>query len=165
MRRLLLIRHADTEHGEVDRARELTDQGRRDARRIGEWLVANDCLPDLVAVSSAVRAQQTWEIAAAELPAAPPVAVLPPLYDNTVEAVLTVVRSMIPSVHTLAVVGHNPSIEHLVVQWSAAGANDDAGELVGGVPTGSIAMFELSEPWENLSSAGLRLARFTTCRG
>ena len=66
MRRLMLFRHAKTEsHAPSgrDRDRRLDERGRRDAAQIGGWIGQNPPFPDLVQVSPAVRAQQTWEIA------------------------------------------------------------------------------------------------------
>src|SRR4051812_50149249 len=73
-RRLVLVRHAKTEQGEPDPSRRLTNRGRRDARAIGQWLAKNGVVPDLVVVSPAARARQTWEIAAPELSTAASVA-------------------------------------------------------------------------------------------
>jgi phosphohistidine phosphatase len=72
-RRLVIVRHATTGEGSPDIRRQLTERGRRDAATIGRWLVENDVVPDLVVVSPATRAQQTWEIAAGELSVRPEV--------------------------------------------------------------------------------------------
>src|ERR1700738_1828603 len=66
MRRLMLLRHAKTESDAPSgRAedRRLDDRGRRDAAEIGGWIGRHRPFPDLVLVSPAVRAHQTWEIA------------------------------------------------------------------------------------------------------
>src|SRR5438105_5214253 len=66
MRRLMLLRHAKTEHDAPsgqDQDRRLDDRGRLDAAAIGTWIGRHPPLPDQVLVSTAVRARQTWEIA------------------------------------------------------------------------------------------------------
>src|ERR1700676_4883458 len=66
MRRLMLLRHAKTEHDAPsgqDQDRRLDDRGRQDAAAIGSWIGRHPPLPDAVLVSTAVRARQTWEIA------------------------------------------------------------------------------------------------------
>ena len=66
MRRLMLLRHAKTEHDAPsgrDQDRRLDERGRLDAAAIGTWIGRHPPLPDAVMVSTAVRAQQTWEIA------------------------------------------------------------------------------------------------------
>jgi phosphohistidine phosphatase len=66
MRRLLLLRHAKTEHDAPsghDQDRRLDERGRLDAAAIGGWIGRHPPLPDTVLVSTAVRAHQTWDIA------------------------------------------------------------------------------------------------------
>ena len=66
MRRLMLLRHAKTEHDAPsghDQDRRLDDRGRLDAAAIGAWIGRHPPFPDAVLVSTAVRAHQTWEIA------------------------------------------------------------------------------------------------------
>ena len=66
MRRLMLLRHAKTEHDAPsghDQDRRLDERGRLDAAAIGTWIGRHPPFPDAVLVSTAVRAQQTWEIA------------------------------------------------------------------------------------------------------
>src|SRR5947207_15474967 len=66
MRRLMLLRHAKTEHDAPsgqDQDRRLDDRGRLDAAAMGGWISRHPpFLPDAVLVSPAVRALQTWEI-------------------------------------------------------------------------------------------------------
>src|SRR5437764_10634528 len=91
-RRVVLVRHAKTEQGFPDLERVLTGRGRRDAAEIGRWLEAQRIAPDLVVVSPATRAKQTWELAAAELDGDPPTEVDDRVYTNSVEALLEIVR-------------------------------------------------------------------------
>ena len=67
MRRLMLLRHAKTEHDAPsghDQDRRLDERGRLDAAALGTWIAQHPPLPDTVLVSTAVRAQQTWEATA-----------------------------------------------------------------------------------------------------
>ena len=64
MRRLLLLRHAKTEHDAPsgqDQDRRLDDRGRLDAAAIGTWIGRHPPLPDAVLVSTAVRAAASHE--------------------------------------------------------------------------------------------------------
>ena len=66
MRRLMLFRHAKTETDAPsgrDQDRRLDERGHRDAAEVGGWIGRHPPFPDLVQVSPAVRARQTWEIA------------------------------------------------------------------------------------------------------
>jgi phosphohistidine phosphatase len=134
-RRLVIVRHATTGEGSPDIRRQLTERGRRDAATIGRWLVENDVVPDLVVVSPATRAQQTWEIAAGELSVRPEVRIDDRVYDNTVDDVLAVVRDTSDDVMTLGVVGHNPSLGMLAAADS--------------FPTCAIAVFDVSDDWSD----------------
>ena len=112
-RRLLLVRHAKADDGQVDAERPLTERGTRQATAVGAWLGQAGLVPDQVVVSPARRAAQTWELASAQLAPAPQPVVDARIYDNTVEALLAVVRATPEDVRTVAVVGHNPSMGEL----------------------------------------------------
>ena len=56
---LILWRHAEAESGNPDSARELTERGREQARRVAAWLKPRLPRRCEVLVSPAVRAQQT----------------------------------------------------------------------------------------------------------
>ena len=135
-RRLVLIRHANTDEGSPDIGQQLTERGRDDAAGIGRRLAENDVVPDLVIVSPARRARQTWELASAELPTHPEVRVDDRIYANTVDDVLEAIRDTDDDVATLAVVGHNPSL----------------GQLSGAAsfPTSAIGSFDVAVSWSLL---------------
>src|ERR1700742_946099 len=96
MRRLMLLRHAKTEHDAPsgrDQDRMLDNRGRHDAAEIGRFIGQNTPFPDLVLVSHAVRAHQTWEIAwesTKELAPPPQVELTPELYGADVAQLLDV---------------------------------------------------------------------------
>jgi phosphohistidine phosphatase len=118
-RRLVIVRHAksDWSDGGPDADRPLAERGRRDAPAIGRWLVDRADLVgpiDLVLCSPAVRARQTWELAAAQLEPAPPVRDDERLYDASATDLLAIVRELPADVDTAAVVGHNPALTDLV---------------------------------------------------
>ena len=58
---LLVMRHAKTEPANLagDRARELTDKGRKQAKNVARGIQSLRLVPDRIACSGAVRAQQT----------------------------------------------------------------------------------------------------------
>ena len=149
--RLLLIRHAKTEQGFPDEVRQLTDQGRADAAAIGRWLGANDAVPDAVVVSPARRARQTWQIAAEALTSDIPSTVDDRIYDNSVDNLLAIAREADESVTTLAIVGHNPSIEQFAARYGGSV----------GVSTGSVVVFDVAGSWDG----DIRFAAAETCRG
>jgi phosphohistidine phosphatase len=146
--RLLLIRHAKTELGTPDEARQLTDRGKRDAAAIGEWLRAEDVLPDRVVVSAATRARQTWELTGIDAETD----VDERVYDNTVSDLLDIMRGTDESVPTLAIVGHNPSIE------AFAAGHGGPGEI----STGTVVVFAIDGTWADGTP---RCVEVNACRG
>src|SRR5215510_7052857 len=117
MRRLMLLRHAKTETDAPsgqDHDRRLDNRGRRDAAEMGHWIAANPPFPDLVLVSPAVRAHQTWDIAWEAMQdrvRQPEIEFLPELYGAEPAQLLRSIRRA--SAHDpkrLMVVGHNPGM-------------------------------------------------------
>src|SRR6266481_6392424 len=99
MRRLMLLRHAKTETDAPsgrDQDRRLDQRGRTDAAEIGGWIGRHPPVPDLVLVSPAVRAHQTWEIAAEAMKKVSPqprIELLPELYGADPSQLLQTVRA------------------------------------------------------------------------
>jgi phosphohistidine phosphatase len=145
MQRLILFRHAKTEarapRGEdIDRA--LVERGRVDSQRMGTILAQAGMAPDLVLVSPAVRARETWTLAA---PAFPParVEIRDGLYDATPEEVAGVLNEGVASAVTVMVVGHNPSLHELAISLLEDGRADptDIERVAAGFPTATAATF------------------------
>lgn len=121
-RTLVAIRHAksDWSHAVSDRERPLAPRGQRQAPAVGEWLADNDITPDVVLVSPATRAMQTWErvssAMAARRSAPPPEAVLveEAVYTDDGGDLVEVLRTVRPDAGVVAVVGHNPAMEELI---------------------------------------------------
>src|ERR1700730_10293332 len=120
MRRLMLLRHAKAENDAPsgrDRDRRLDHRGRSDAAEIGGWIGRHPPFPDIVLVSHAIRAHQTWEIAweaMKELAGEPRVELMPELSGAEPAQLLQAIREA-PSADpkTLMLVGHNPGMHEL----------------------------------------------------
>lgn len=168
-RRLVLIRHAKSAEGPIDVERPLAPRGRRDAGAIGA-LLAERRVPDRVVVSPAMRARQTWEGAQSALKASVDATVNTTvddrIYDNDVDSLLAVIHDTPDQVRTLALVGHNPSLELLALELDD-GAGDDTlrRALRDGFPTSAVAMFAVGVPWSALDRAGATLSDFAVPRG
>ena len=161
-RRLLLVRHAKSADGPVDSDRPLTSRGERRAAAIGTWLVQAELVPDLVLVSPARRAAQTWELASASLTPAPPSPVEDRIYENTVEDLLAAIRETPDDVRTVAVVGHNPSIAELAtVLDDGRGTPEASNALDEGFPTGGVAVFVLPASFAEIEPGAATLDVFT----
>jgi phosphohistidine phosphatase len=160
-RRLLLVRHAPAAGAAVDADRPLTARGEERASAIGSWLAQAGLAPDLVLVSPARRAAQTWSLAGAALPADLRAAVDARIYENTVDGVLSAIRETPEDVRILAVVGHNPSVGELAVMLDDGEGDEAAGRtLDAGFPAGGVAVFTVPASFGELEPGGAALSDF-----
>jgi phosphohistidine phosphatase len=168
MRRLLLLRHAKTETDSPtgkDFDRRLDDRGRLDAAAVGEWLKLHPPLPDLVCVSTAVRARQTWDAMAPAMSgsdAEPAVVHLDELYSAGPAELLSVIRAAATDdpAH-LMIVAHNPGLHELAL--ALVGRGDDAARkaIDDNLPTSGLATIEFPiEDWDDVAFRGGRLVSF-----
>ena len=143
MDRLILLRHGKAEAGAAsgrDYDRPLTDRGRRDAVIVAQALDQAGVRPDLVLVSPAARAAQTWEAMAEIFPRAR-VELAPALYEIAPDAILALARGQADGARTVMVVGHNPGLGQLAA-WLSQDAPPNEGRLriVEGFPTAAAAV-------------------------
>lgn len=111
---LILLRHSKSawpQDDTPDAQRPLAGRGRRDAPAVGRWLRRHAPTIDLVVCSPAMRARQTWDLAAAQLNAEPPIRYEERLYGNSAEVFLLLTQEMPREASTVALVAHNPSLE------------------------------------------------------
>jgi phosphohistidine phosphatase len=164
-RRLVLLRHAKSAWPDVaDHDRPLARRGQRDAPRAGRWLRQSGYVPDLVVCSTARRARETWQLAAAELASAPVVRFEPRVYQAGADDLLDLVRQTPPEVRTLLVVGHEPTMRALTLLLAAAAADgSDPGPLERvrlKFPTAATAVLAFTAGWPELGQGGAALADF-----
>ena len=170
MRRLMLLRHAKTENEAPsgrDEDRRLDNRGHRDAAEIGSWIGHHPPFPDLVLVSHAMRALQTWQIAweaMKELVSEPEVELVPELYGADVSQLLETIRDTSSAdPKRLMLVGHNPGMHELVL--ALAGGGDRAGRkaLTDNLPTSGLAIFDFDlDDWADVAFRRGRLAAFVS---
>jgi phosphohistidine phosphatase len=170
MRRLMLLRHAKTENDAPsgrDQDRRLDDRGRHDAGEIGGWIGRHPPFPDVVLVSHAIRAHQTWEIAWEAMKDAVPeprVELVPELYGADPAQLLQIIRrASVADPQRLLLVGHNPGMHELAL--ALAGSGDAAGRaaLADNLPTSGFAVFDLEiDDWADVAFRGGRLLSFVS---
>jgi phosphohistidine phosphatase len=117
MRRVILFRHAKAEPrsaGGQDIDRPLSPRGRDDAARMGAVLARAGFAPDLVLVSPARRALETWRWARGAWPDVA-MEVRERLYNASSEEVAAELEAGTGGPATVMVVGHNPSLQELAV--------------------------------------------------
>ena len=93
---LITMRHAKSgwdDPGAEDRDRPLSDRGRRDAPRIGQWLHNAAPLPDLILCSSAQRTLETAQAVTGQLDGAPEPIPRDDLYMARSDRLLSVLRA------------------------------------------------------------------------
>ncbi|ULR49145.1 SixA phosphatase family protein [Streptomyces deccanensis] len=168
LRRLIVLRHAKSAWpvGVPDHERPLAPRGRRDAPAVGRALAEADCLPDLAVCSTAVRARQTWELAAAEWGTPPPVRHDERVYAAEVPELLDVVRETPDHVRTLLLVGHNPGLEELVLDLAGDALDDALDDVRAKFPTSAIAFLSWhGETWAALAPGTALLTDLIVARG
>ena len=170
MRRLMLFRHAKTENDAPsgrDQDRRLDNRGRHDAAEIGGWIGRHPPFPDLVLVSHAIRAHQTWEIAweaMKELAPEPVVELVPDLYGADPALLLQIVRDASASDPArLMLVGHNPGMHELALALTGSGDASGRKALADNLPTSGLAVFDFdTDDWTDVAFRRGRLVGFVS---
>ena len=155
MLELLLFRHAKSSWdrpGADDHDRDLAPRGEASAPRMGALIASESLLPDAVLCSTARRAVRTWQLAAAELEPAPPVAHLRELYLAAPGALLELVRRHGGPARRLMLVGHNPGLHAFALELAGAGDPDLRARLAEKYPTAALARlaFDVAR-WRDLA--------------
>jgi phosphohistidine phosphatase len=170
MRRLMLLRHAKTEHDAPsgrDQDRRLDNRGRRDAAEIGGWIGRHPPFPDLVLVSHAIRAHQTWETAweaMKELTPEPQVQLVPELYGADPTQLLQIIREASETdPKRLMLVGHNPGMHELALALAGSGEATGRKALADNLPTSGLAIFDFAiDDWADVAFRRGRLVSFVS---
>lgn len=169
-RRLVLLRHAKSAypHGVPDHDRPLAGKGRRNAAAAGDWFVTEGPRPDLVLCSDAQRARHTWEIVASRLAATVPVRLDPSLYGATPGEIITLAHGCADhddAVHTLVVVGHEPTLSATTLLLAGEGSDPIAlTKVATKFPTSAVAVLSFTGSWGSLAFGGTALASFAVPR-
>jgi phosphohistidine phosphatase len=158
MRTLILFRHAKSAwpRETPDAARPLAARGRRDAPAVGRWLRDQAHKIDLVVCSPAVRAAQTWDLAAAQLDAIPRVRHDEGLYGASAEDLLTATQELPPKASTAVLVGHNPGLENFLTLLTG---------VTEPLKTSAIAVITTPGSWEQARPGSWTLETLATPRG
>jgi len=161
------MRHAKAEQsGRSDFERELSDRGVVDATEAGQWLAGRGIEPDQALVSASVRTQQTWEAVNEgggwDLEGTSDDA----LYEAGTASALDLVRATDPSIRTLVVVGHNPTMASLVTLLDDGEGDEEAGnEAATGFPASAMAVLSYDGDWDDLDEASASLVAYHVGRG
>ena len=166
MRRLILLRHAKSDHpaGVADHERPLDDRGRRAAPAVGDHLAREGFRPDLALVSTATRTRETWAAVAAPL-GAPEAQWHREIYEAPAERILGVIRGAPDEAGTVIVVGHNPGLGDLSATLAGDGPRKALTRLATEFPTAAYAVIDFDAArWADIAPGQGRLERFVRPR-
>jgi phosphohistidine phosphatase len=144
---LILVRHAksrESEPGQKDIDRELTESGYQQASRLGRYLYLKELIPDKLMTSHARRATDTAQLIAEQLKLDPSqIETNEELYEASVRTLLSQIHGLDPLTKSVIIIGHNPAITHLCEHLS----KDEIGHL----PSGSMAFLSfVNINWDEL---------------
>ena len=170
MRRLMLLRHAKTENDAPsgrDQDRRLDERGQRDSAEIGGWIARHPPFPDLVLVSPAIRAHQTWELAWTAMKdhvPEPQVRLLPELYGADPAQLLDIIRdASTADPQRLMLIGHNPGMHELALALAGSGDTTGRKALADNLPTSGLGIFDFEiDDWADVAFRRGRLVLFVT---
>ncbi len=161
-RRLALLRHAKAEHPEhsSDAERALTDRGLADAIAVGNWLMAQQLVPDMVLCSPARRARETWKTASTifgDAAAGVTTVYEPRLYAAEADDLVELLTDTDPAVRVLLLVGHNPTLSML------SALLDPTAPTVG-LRTSGLAVHRVPDDWSECAPGRVPLTATHTAR-
>ena len=166
-RRLMLLRHAKSAwpDGVADHRRPLSERGRKAAPLVGAFIARQGLAPGLALVSTARRAQETWELVTGALPHKIPERDAAGIYEVAASAILEAVRRVEPTVQKLLLVGHNPGMADLSLLLAGRGDEAALERLREKFPTAGLAVMDFDvECWSDIAPGTGRLVRFVTPR-
>jgi phosphohistidine phosphatase len=162
---LILFRHAKSAwpQGVEDVERPLADRGKRAAPVMGLYLEKNKLVPDLVLVSTARRAQETWTRMSKAIKKDVASKNAAEIYEASPNVILDVVRTTEPDIRTLMLVGHNPGLEDLTKLLMKDTGGEPGARLREKFPTAAMAVisFDIAD-WAELTAGSGSLDRFVT---
>lgn len=170
MRRLMLLRHAKTEADAPsgrDQDRRLDKRGHKDAAEIGSWIGRHPPFPDLVLVSHAIRAHQTWEVtweAMKDLAPKPQVELMPELYGADPTQLLQIIHeASAANPKRLMLIGHNPGMHELALTLADSDASASHEAFAENLPTSGFAVFDfMIDDWADVAFRRGRLVLFVS---
>ena len=148
MKTLLLMRHAKSSWKDVslgDHDRPLNSRGRSAAPRMGEHLLSEGLIPDIILCSTAKRAKQTAKYLLTECPIDGGIIYLSSLYHGGTEEFIEALEELDDKIETAMIIGHNPGVEYSVEDFCGL---DEV------MPTAAIAYIQFEDAdWKRIGAA------------
>jgi phosphohistidine phosphatase len=165
MLRLAILRHAEAVPltDDSDAERELTPGGWEMAERMGRYFRDAGLRPDLVLVSPAKRAKETF--AGLERGAGETFTVdyVPRLYSADLRTLEEVVAEAPADAKFLLIVGHNPGLAELAHVLAGRGSKAELARMRGNFPAPALAVIDFDvDLWQKARRAEGQLEHFVT---
>ena len=166
MRTVILLRHGKSSWSDPtlsDVHRPLAPRGERAARRIAKHLRRKRIRPALVLCSPSLRTCQTLEAIQPSLGKGCSVEVVAELYAASGEELLERLRALPDSADSVMLIGHNPGLQELALDFASGGA--DRPKLEEKFPTGALATLVVgSDSWAALTPGKAELVDYVVPR-
>ncbi len=160
-RELWLLRHAksDRDLAVDDFDRPLKKRGVHDLARLSAWLLEHHLAPDYLVCSPANRALSTLKIVQEALGLASLSIVQDKrIYQESIERIKSVLAECPPAANVVLLVGHNPELEHLLINLVGTGNLPDRDKLL---PTSALVRLTLPDDWSHLEAGCATLLSIT----
>lgn len=155
MKMLAILRHAKAAMdlpGGNDFDRPLEEQGRADARRLGQELKRRGKRFDLVLASEALRVRETVAELADGYGEELAVRFEPELYGATASTLLALIRAIPDECFAPLIVGHNPTMQQIILDLTDADPQGLRDEVRGGYPTSAFALIAIpAQQWSKVA--------------
>jgi len=169
MLKLLLLRHAKSSWDNLDHSdhqRPLNKRGIKAAPKMGKFIAAKSLTPTLILSSTATRARQTTQLVSAQFGGDIETRFIDDLYSFAgFHTPLNIIRSNGENQSPLLLVGHNPTMEELADELTAAGSSSARALMYQKYPTAALAEIDFDIPkWTSLQTGIGTLINFTRPR-
>jgi phosphohistidine phosphatase len=139
------MRHAKSDWavpGTSDFDRPINKRGNKSAIRIGQWMLQNECIPEKIISSPAVRAKQTIELVVNQFDGKSKKGIIyeEDLYLASFDTLLENIQLYKNDLSSLMLVAHNPGLEDLI--HFLAGQSDYEYK---GMTTANLVIFEYTD--------------------
>ena len=154
-KRLFLLRHAMacSALSSGDKMRALTPKGKEDAKALGNYMISNGFIPDIVLCSPARRTHKTLECLQSSLELSN---ICTPniLYSGSAKDYLHEIRKCDDENQNILIIAHNPGIYELIMLLTAQGSDSLMQRITEGYPPTSLSVIEcVCDKWEDIKSA------------
>jgi len=158
LRELMLLRHAksDWRDGSLDDIdRPLSNRGKKNANKMGEWLEDNHLLPDLILCSPALRTQQTLRRICTDCNIQ--TMTVDTLYLADPHTLIHILQEA-PIVNRVMIIGHNPGLQTLFNLLTESDPPLESHLF----PTCALAHLAMPYDWTHIQSGSAKLQHFVT---